>query len=153
MCLINLQKACNLKAKCLKLFKDSILELQIDTIKEEQLTSCNDFCKLYSKNETIKISKIDGEQLTNCNESCNIYSQYETTKINETEAGDQFNGETPELNEHLSEKITNKKTNKTSFCNQCDISFESKRSFNQHMQKHKFKICSICGTSIRSDNF
>lgn len=38
-------------------------------------------------------------------------------------------------------------------CSQCEMSFEDKRSFNAHMGKHKCKTCTICGASIRSDNF
>lgn len=38
-------------------------------------------------------------------------------------------------------------------CEQCKVVCESKRLLSAHMMKHKFTVCPICSSSIRSDNF
>lgn len=38
-------------------------------------------------------------------------------------------------------------------CNKCNIKFENYKAFHNHILKHKFTKCHLCGASIRSDNF
>lgn len=62
-----------------------------------------------------------------------------------------------DFNEHFTQRMTQKHKkkdeNRIYECERCDIKFENNKSLQAHMSKHKVRVCSICNSSIRSDNF
>lgn len=135
-CVSELQKACDLKTKLLKWYKNSLLDLEVD-IAENVINSTE--------------TTIENDADMNLKEDVsNIESGESTEPSPQSE-------KVPSLtkyNGRLRVKYISKKNiPKILICDQCEIGFEDVKSFNAHMGRHRCKTCSICGASIRADNF
>lgn len=136
-CLHAVESACKLVEQILK--SDAILTLRLQ----------ENAAKSEKKRKGSRKRKSEDDDSKKINLNSEMFEIIEITNdSNKTE--DVHGAASPNLEKDIKQHIIKKEFLE---CEQCDLKFEDSKRFHAHSSKHKLCTCTICGMSIRSDNF